>query len=220
MKSLLCIQSYSGARNHVHLLWPSYKMSGLDILGTCPVNSTHDWPSDCKFVHNIGEEGWLTPGFLIRWVNLWKVLLSDQKYEEYDSFLVTPFDVMFLKPAPIHEGGLITHLAGFKLNYGEKANTFYHPPWWADRKSAKVIVDHGEKLISEGTWELFAPDVFLGLIIEETKLSWRDCDVYSVNGGMMKECLPNAIKAVKNGAWFVHGVVNKEQMDALSSASK
>lgn len=229
MKSLLCIQSWAGARDKVHWLWPSLKMSGLDILGTCPVNSQHDWPADCNYVHNIGEEGWLNPVFLIRWVKLWEVLISDPKYSKYDAFLVTPFDVMFLKPAPEHPGGLVTAMAGGKLNLGEKASRFFHPPWWADRDVAKIIVEHGNELIRNNQWELYAPDVFLGRIIEDRKIPYHDCNlhyaktfgsgIYSVNSGMMDGHMNHAIDAVKNGVWFIHGIVSLNQMSTLLSVS-
>lgn len=220
MSALLCIQSYAGARDRVHWLWPGLQASGLDILGTCPANSVHDWPIGCKFQPLIGEEdGWLTKKFLERWIQLWEHLISEPKYLEYDSFLVTPFDVLFLKPAPPHPGGLVTHLAGFKLNQGETANTFYHPPWWADRVSAKIIAEHGRNLIRAQQWELNAPDVFLGRIIEETKLAWSDANVFSVNSGMMNDCLPSAIAAAEAGCWFIHGIANQDQMIKLVSVS-
>lgn len=218
MSTLLCIQSWAGAKDHVFAMWQSYQTSGMDIWITCPVNSFHELPAGCKFSDRIGNEGWLTHEMIKRWVAAWEHFLDDPKFKQYDDMFMCPFDVLFVRKPPPHPGGLVTHLAGGKLNQGERTGTFYHPPWWADREAAKVIVRSGRQFMADGIWELNAPDVFLGYIIEQSKLPWKPANVYSVNGGMMQARLGEACDQIRAGIWFLHGVINADQRDILLAA--
>lgn len=220
-KTLLVVMSWGGAYEQVKWSWPYYQRSGFDILGSNPEDSTHYWPPTINYAASIGVAGYSSPQLIRRWVKTVEFCLRPD-FNTYTDFCLIEYDAVFLRPPPKHPGWLFTHLAGHKLNQGEKANHFYHTPWWFDRAAAAVIIKRGNELIAEGQFELGSPDVFLGRIIEETNLPWTETGTFSVNGRMLD--IPDywnaAIKSVQDGCWFVHGIRTKEQLDALAAQVK
>lgn len=207
--TLLVVMSWEGNYEIAKRHFKHWTITGWPIVGTCPEDASHPWPPDVWHARNIGKAGYNNPDLIRRWLRTVECLMEPQ-YNAFTDFCVIESDSVFLSPPPTHPGWLFTHLAGGKLNQGEQANAFYHTPWWFDRAAAAVIIKRGRELIAEEQWEIGSPDVFLGRIIEDTKLPWTETNTFSVNGGMMHYMLPAAIEAVKKGVWYVHGITKPE----------
>jgi hypothetical protein len=220
-KTLLVCMSYRGGGEQVHWSFPYYQLSGFDILGTCPKDSAHGWPKGTLTVQNVGLEGWSNEKLVRRYVATLE-MLTEPQYNAYTDFCVIEYDSIFLKAPPQHPGWLFTHYAGGKLNQGEGASRFFHFPHWMDRPALAVIIAHGNKLISDGQFELGSPDVFLGRIVDETGVPWTETDTFSVNGRMLDipEYWQAALNAAKAGTWFLHGLKTKAQLKAILEATK
>jgi hypothetical protein len=219
LKTLLVIMSYGNAAAQVGWSWKHYQASGFDIMGTCPEDSTHEWPPEVRLVRDVGKNGYSSPALIKRWVNTINTVLHSSSCSAYDAFCLTEYDGVFFRQPPEFTGGLWTHLAGGKLNQGEMASRFYHTPHWFDREAGSKILEHGRKLVAEGQFELGSPDVFLGRIIEELKLPYHETNTFSVNGGMLEipEYWEAAKKYVREGGYYCHGLRKREQLVALDA---
>lgn len=219
MKLLFCVMSWKGAQSQVHWSWKHYRQSGLDILGTCPTDSQHEWPADINFCIPVGKAGYASPDLVRRWVNTINMLLHSQELLKYDGFIVGEYDGVFFQPMPKFDGGLWTHRAGGKLNHGEKASSFYHSPWIFDREVGEKIVARGVELVKAGEFELGSPDVFLGRCIDDLKLPWTETGTFSVNGGMLEipEYWASAKQMVSAGCWYCHGIRTQQQLRDLDA---
>lgn len=219
-KTLVCIHSYAGANEIVKLLFPYYKVSGCDLLGIGRTNVKCEWSEPIMTV-DIGEDPqkyWVkdkTDNLCRRLVDTVIICLLDGRFKDYTDFCIIEYDGIFLKPIPEHQGGLCARLAGGPMA-GFTASKFFHTPWWFDRKTGSKIVTAGMRLLSQGRFENGSPDVFLGLITDFDKsIEWHDTHTFSVNAFDLKRNVENGRKAIADGVWYVHGVKNKEQLDAI-----
>lgn len=166
----------------------------------------------------IGNAGYMQPDVIKRWIRTWEIVLTEEKFKDFTDFCMIESDSLFLRKPDPHPGGLFTRLAGGPVGGASKATRFFHTPWWADRETAKTIVDEGRKLMSEGEWELCSPDLFLGLITDRRpEIKLTETKTWSCNGGDFQNRKEHAEKAVKEGAWFLHGLRTKEEYDWILS---
>lgn len=213
MSTLLVIQSFEKSKDQVFRQFPHYQLPGWDILGCCPEDSFHAWPPDIHYCELIGKSAYFSEPQLVKtWVKTWETLLMRDCYAKYDNFCMIEYDGIFLRTPPPHPGGLFTHLAGGSQG-GFKAKQFYHTPWWADRTTAMVIVEEGNKMIAEGEFEHGSPDVFLGLLTDRRpEIKVTETHTFSTNGGGWPDCRDKLDTAVKNGCWYAHGLRTEEEL--------
>lgn len=218
MITLLVIQSWGGALEQVRRQWPYYTLPGWDICGCCPEDSFHTWPAEIRYCELIGKSAYFpNPQLVKTWVKTWETLLLRDCYKKYESFCMIEYDSVFLRQPPPHPGGLFSHLAGGPMQ-GFKASRFFHCPWFADRATAAIIVEEGNKLISEGEFEHGSPDVFLGLITDRRpEIKVTETGTFSTNGGGWPDHKDAIAKAVKNGCWFAHGLRTQQELDWVLS---
>lgn len=218
--TLLIIMSYAGAYDQVLWSWSHYRKSGLPIMGSCPVDSTHNWPPDCDYVQPLGKEGYSTPNLIRRWVGIFNLFCADPMFASYDSIMVIEYDGIFVRPAPPVPDGVFTHLAGGRMGT-LKAERFYHCPWAASRAAASVIAEEGRKLIAEGEFEGGTPDFFLGYILDRRpELKIHETGTFSVNGGNLPPFKESVTQNIKAGGWFVHGLRTQEELAWILDAAK
>lgn len=219
--ALLAIMSYIGAQRQVFWSWPHYRKSGLDILGSCPANSTHPWPPDVDYVRDFGtDSGYSTPDLIRRWVGMFDLFTKDPALAGYKALVVVEYDSVFLKPAPEIPDGAFTHLAGGNIP-GFKAERFYHCPWAASRRAAGIIAEEGARLIAEGEFERGSPDFIMGLILDRRPdLGLFETGTFSVNGGNLTDRKAAAVEALAAGTWFLHGIRTQEELRWILEASK
>jgi hypothetical protein len=148
--------------------------------------------------------------------------VSDPDLVKYNSLMVVEYDSIFLKPPPPVPDGVFTHLSGGNVPGPIfKASRFYHCPWGASRYAAGIIAQEGRKLINERSFENGSPDFFLGLILDRhPELPLYETGTFSVNGGNWPERMNEMVEAVKNGAFFCHGLRTKEELSRALEAYK
>lgn len=222
--TLLVIHSHGKVKDFVFELFPWYKGTGFDILGVHAEDEPHSWPPGIRSVA-IGKGGRQLPHDHLcrRLVDTFRHLLSPQ-YEEYSDFLVTEYDCMFLNPPPPHPGGLFTMMAGPNMA-GFKCKQYFHPPWWADRETAKKIVEVGDDLIRKGDTEQGSTDCFLGLVVDVAGINWTNTLTWTCQNGGDGSDLDTYLKPfleefLKKGTWFVHGIKTRKNKELVLSILK
>jgi len=217
-KTLLIIQSYRDHKPLVDMVWPQHALHGWPIFGITPEDSDHAWKPDIFHCAMIGKGGYIQPDVIKRWVRTWEIVTTEEKFSEFTDFCMVESDSVFLRKPEPHPGGLLTKLSGGAVGGASKASRFFHCVWWADRETAKIIVEEGKKLMAEGEFELNSPDLFLGLITDrrpEIKVS--ESNTWSCNGNDLQNRMHQCEAAVKAGAYFVHGLRTRKEYDHLLS---
>lgn len=218
MSTLLVVQSYGGAYEQVRRQWPHFMLPGWDICGCCPEDDHHPWPPDIRYCELIGKSAYLSPELVKTWVKTWETLLFRDCYKKYDDFCMIEYDAVFLQQPPPHPGGAFLHLTGGAIGGVFKATKFFHNPHWLDRAAAAIVVEEGNKMLSEGEFEGGSPDVFMGRITDRRPdLKWTESNTFSVNGNDLMNRGPQAAEAIRNGVWFLHGLRTQEELDWILS---
>lgn len=211
-KTLLIIHSYAGGHAQLNWTWPHYLTSGWDILGVTPTDASHPWPRGVRSV-SLTENGYIgTSTTLVRRLVATFEYVLRPEFDAYSDFCIIEYDGFFLQKPPQHPGGFHTSLAGGCIA-GFQATRFFHTPWWPDRAAARIIVDAGNKLIAAGELERGSPDLFLGLIVDRTGLPWTQTHTWSVNGGDFTRRRAAAIRPIKDGIWYLHGIRTKSELE-------
>lgn len=214
-KTLLVIQSHEGGKSQVDWSFPYYQVPGWDILGVTPIDSKHHWPVGIMPAH-VGMSGYLNEQMIRRLISLIGFLLESERFKDYTDFCIIEYDGVFLRRPDPFTGGFRTRLGGGPLG-GAKAKQFFHTPWHFDRQTATIVEREGRRLIENNEWELYSPDVFLGRIVDLTGIKWTEGNTFSVNGNDFHNRKAEAKKAVENGAFYVHGIRHKAELDWLLS---
>lgn len=224
MKTLLAIHSYAAARDQVFWSFPYWKLAGWDIAGFAPADSKHDWPAGTAHVVEFGRQGYAGSELTERFIKTWEIFVGDSRFDTYDSFCLIEYDGIILRTPEPHPGGLLTnHAVGPMPHCGLKSQTGgFHTPWWADRAAARIIAEEGRKMIGEGETEKGSPDMMLGLMVDRRKdLKWSQSKTWSRNGNCFvttPHTMAEAIEAVRGGAWYVHGLRHKTELQQLLDA--
>lgn len=214
-KTLLVILSYARAQQQVEWSLPYYQVPGWDILGVTPVGSHHAWPTGVLPAH-VGMDGYLNEHMIRRLVALVGFLVDSERFRAYSDFCLIEYDGVFLRKPDPFPGGLFTRLGGGPIS-GAKAKQFFHTPWHMDRQTASIIAREGQRMIEDGEWEIYSPDLFLGRIVDRTGIKWTECNTFSVNGNDFHNRKTEAEKAVRAGAYYVHGIRHKAELEWLLS---
>lgn len=220
MNTLLCIHSYPAAKERVFRHWPYYLIPKWPIIGIDCEDGEHEWPHGTPHIgiaKNRNLDG--TENLCVKLVQTFQLALETS----FQTICVIEHDSVFLKEPQKHPGGLVTLLAGGYTGTGEKpkwANCktcrFFHTPWWADRDTAQVIVECGNRLLGQGEWENGSPDVFISRIIDETGLKWTQANTWSCNS-LNELNKPGCSTAIRGGAWYVHGIKTPEDLEWVLS---
>lgn len=214
MKSVCYIHSYPKATDTLKLLWPGFKLLGLPLIGVETIDGEHFWPEPIPTITIGVNKHWLTDRRYLptRLVNTLGHFLST----DYERCCIVEYDTLITGPLPEYPPGLVTHRAGGQLP-NTRATQFFHTPWYCDRPAASKIIMHGSTLIAQGECDEGnngSPDVFLGLIVDDLKLPWRESGTFSANTieGVFIEA---ARKAYREGCTFFHGCKKQEHVDSI-----
>jgi hypothetical protein len=110
----------------------------------------------------------------------------------------------------------MTRLNGYRSK-GFNAPVFVHTPWYFDRSAALKILKYGTKLFQLNMTEGGFVDRWLGLILELYDIEWFDCSMttYSQNTIDTSKMIQEACEAIKNGAWYVHGIKDSRTLQSI-----
>jgi len=213
---LLGIHSYTGANPLVELLWPWYlKAEADEIIGFGTEDGGCRWPQPIRNL-NIGENRYMdgkSDHLCRRLLDTIEACLP----LEWDHLCLTEYDGIFFHPMPrdLPEGICATYSGG--PGPGRKGNSFYHCPWVFSRSIAPKVIEFGRQMIRDGDIELGSPDCFIGRMAERFNLPITNVPfkTYSRNSLDIPWQLEEAATAVQDGATFIHGVKNAEQLGRL-----
>lgn len=228
MRTLVLIRASAKDAAIVRQNLPWYLKSGCDLAGVDGRDSQLPcWPSDAfKFAEafgptdfplfNYGGKQAGSPMFLVEMFE-WCLL------HDYDSFLATEADSMFVGPVPgMVPSGFGTFIAGYcPPHWGCGDGPFLHPPFWMSRETAKRFTDVGRVMAERGDTGNGSPDVFTGMVCVKAQIPIEQQQVYSTNGLDMRcaSKLMAARTAYNTGAWHIHGVKRQDHIDYISGAT-
>jgi hypothetical protein len=199
------------------LFLPFWKRSGCDILCSSPLNA----PSTLAGVihYHAGQElpRRRQEARRRRWWYQSRVL-DTMKYcllLDYEGFVFTQYDSICLGPLPrIRPGDSIHRFAGGEAP-GFKSRFFLHPPWCFGKERLHQFVEAASTCDIQLT-ENGIMDRWLSLIIEEQCMPFICCNwAWSVNSIDTPDYVACARQAIASGCLFIHGVKNKQQLDAI-----
>lgn len=227
MKTLLVILSHSGANETVQRHWPWYERAGCDILGVGRENTNSVWPlfNNAQLSNgnhyigslNVGQEsGPVGANHIERFTNVLQALTVEARFMLYERFAIIEYDGIFTKPIPDTAPGLTTKLAGH-LTPGFMSEHFYHTPWIVDEDTGIDIVRYGKRMLKAGLIEHGFIDRWLGLMHDLYKFPLHDLGHLSyTQNTILPHHYDDARKAVKNGAFYLHGVKTHEALEAIN----
>lgn len=213
MSLIIGVQSCPSGNGALTRHWPFFEKAGADELvgiGTTDGGTTFPEGIRSEMIGaNIYISGKHLPRRLIR---SFEMLLKTK----HDWLCVAEYDVLFMREIPKDLPlGLTAHLAGGKP-HNCHCNLFMHPPWIADRETAKRIVEVGNEILKTNEVDP-SPDCFLGQIIEKGEITFHS-DIlksYSRNTIHPGPWAQEAREARLNGAVCVHGVKGADVLDEI-----
>ena len=230
-RTLLAIQSYPAAWDRVQMLWATYAITGWPILGFDCEDGRHPWPAGVPHMAIGQARPWPMPGvakqpyddnLCRKFIRTMRAVFYDPRFSDVTDMCIVEADGLFLQRPPAHPGGFVAHFCGYcPPEWKSGDGMFCHCPWWMDRETAKVLIRVGDKMIAEKNIGNGSPDVFVGKLIKEAEVKFTASRTWSCNGGGLHNPDSNmaaALKAVKEGVWFVHGLRTKEEMEELLKA--
>lgn len=219
--TLLVLDTYQKISSLLKPMWISYQRAGVDILGVERTNAPTEWPEKIPCIP-VGEDvfkRWCehrSPTLLNRrWLDIMKAVTTDARWEPYDNFCFAEWNVYFARPLPEFQPPLMMLRAGGSLP-GFKSKTFYHTPWWIDRKTIGLMVEQGESLMAKGENEQGSTDFFIGLILQELGIKPNPFPGMAFNALDNHLQVQLARKAIDKGAACIHGVKTEAQLKALT----
>jgi hypothetical protein len=226
-RTLLIIQGYPRAAERIARHWRYYQRAFKDsaahwnILG---INRTHNGSAVDVFPQLDGpEKVWLGEDSYVHGDSLPRLLVDSFKHglmkTFYDDFCVIENDSIFVRPLPEHPGGLCT-TNGAGWAPGFHGSCAWHTPWWADRKTAELIVEYGERMLKANLLERGFPDRFLSLLVDLYKIQVTPAPAFSCNLIDTPEFVAAARWAIgpqnPNPVCYVHGIKTAEQLGAVT----
>lgn len=211
MKTLVCVQGFAPAQETIRLNAPFYEKSGCDLVGVDGVDSeVKCWPGCFRYAVAIPpareDTRWFHPRRLMNTFN-------EVSRLDYDWFIFTEYDSIFLKAVPDMEhlgDGFGAFIAGYcpeKWNCG--SGPFLHPPFVMALATLGRWITAAAKMIMAGRFGNGTPDVFAALVCDEAKILIQNLEgVWSTNGQDMRVAskMMWAREAARNGCWHIHGV--------------
>lgn len=215
MRIAVCVQAHDWALETLKLLEPYYLKAQADVLIGIDAEDRRviSWPQ-CftKQITVCVDLGRLHP------TRLFNAISCALRELDYDAFLFTEYDSIFLKPllAPPAPGIVGAFIAGYCPPEWRCGNgAFLHPPFYGTRSTMEHWVNEAKWLLDRGLVGNGTPDVFCamgceraGIVIEQLPKVW------STNGLDMRIAnrLRTARQEVKGGAWHIHGVKRADHL--------
>lgn len=218
MRTLLIILSYARASDMVARHWPYFLRADADIMGVGREDTHCRFPPErLVWQANIGKDSYVNGSNLIELhVKALEVALTLTHDEQsYTHFALVEPDSIFLKPLPLHVGGLMATLGGYK-SPGFHGNAFFHGPWYVDRETAKKVVAGGQAMLRVGLIENGFPDRWWGLWRELYDIRFTPLHTYSRNRIDNPQFVIEARRAIKEGYCYVHGIKTAEELKAVT----
>lgn len=221
--TLLVIHSYRGANEMVKLLWPYYKVSGCDMLGVGRTNAKCEWPEPICNV-DIGEDPF-RPWCEHKSDNLPRRLIDTldvclKQYPQYSDYCIIEWDSIFVKPLPIHTGGLVSVPCGIDNAWkqqGFKTDIAFLGPWWFDHETAEKCIPVARELIYHGDIEQGTPDFFIGLVALKAKVKYSSIPVCFYNTVDHPRFIADARNHYKSkDIYYIHGIKTPEQLKQIT----
>lgn len=192
---------------------PFWRTSGCDLLFSSPL----DAPSKLDFVDHVyfgkkltargAEDYWY---YQSRVLDTFKYCLT----LEYEGFIFTQYDSICLGKLPvISTSDSIHHFAGANTQPFE-SKFCLHPPWCFGKERLEEFV----KCASQESIHLErgVMDRWLPLIMQRHKLAFTTSDwSWSKNSIDTPEYVEDCRQAIARGILFVHGVKNRQQLNAI-----
>lgn len=211
--NLLVVFNRAAEDEVCRLFLPYWQRSGCDIMCSSPLNAR----SALEDVQHrrFGRE--FLPVRATWWWYQSRVL-DTMKYclsLDYQGFVFTQYDSICLGPLPVIQSlDSIHHFAGGEVA-GFRSNFFLHPPWCFGKARLEEFVK-AASTYDIVTTENGIMDRWLSLIIEEACLPFEKC-VWScsINSIDKPSYVEGVRQAIASGCKFVHGVKNKQQLDAI-----
>lgn len=187
--------------------------------------------SDCRFPHDrlvhqarIGKDEYVNGDNLpLYHINALQAAMwldytdENGNLRSYDVLCLSEPDAIFLKPIPTHCGGLMATCSGGN-SPGFLGSFFCHGPWVFDRHTAFKAIEFGKRMIARGLIEKGFPDRFWGLFCDLYGVQFTPFGpgTYSQNRLDRPEYIEGARKAVKSGAFYLHGLKTQEELTAVT----
>lgn len=213
-QNLVVVFTQSKANDLVKRHYRYWEKGGCDILGVLSKDEDCYWPNE-NFIKSGIENGPLGNNYVVRFLETLHVLIGC--FTQYRCFCFIEADSIFTAPVPdLFPHHLMTRLNGYKSE-GFNASRFVHTPWYMDRSAALQILKYGTRLQNIGMTEKGFVDRWLGLILELYDIEWKDCsdETYSQNTIDTPKKIQEAREAIKNGAWYIHGIKDSRTLQAI-----
>lgn len=213
MNAALFIHSYPGGNAILKRHWPHFQHSGLPLFGVGPRNGRTVWPETIPN-RGIASDAYVgRPDLSYKMVGTYEWFVNDPIFNAYDYAWIVEYDALFLKPAPAVTSDAAATLSGGPVE-GHLARSFYHGPWILSRPACHRFVSKGYELINKGQHENGSPDFFFSLVFERLREKITPLQgTFSVNGGDFCNRMDAAERAIKAGAWYVHGLRTKDELN-------
>ncbi len=222
-QTLVVIFSHSGANETVKRHWPLYLAGGCDILGVGRTDTECLWPYNTRqFIGGIkvGKESYADgDNHIARFLDTLEHCLKSPELKPYGFFVFIEYDSGFFAPIPKFQiDTFYAKLAGYR-DQGFLGSQYLHTPWVMDRIMGGRILKAGRAMLKAGLIERGFLDRFFGLMVDLYDLDWRDTgsSTYTQNTLDNAEKIADARRAIKDGAFYVHGIKSPEQLAQLTA---
>lgn len=211
--NLLVVFNRAAEDEVCRLFLPYWQRSCCDIMCSSPLDakSTLEGVRHCHFGRELQASRASWWWYQSRVLDTMKHCLT----LDYQGFVFTQYDSICLGQFPaIGPLDSVHRLAG-GITPGFKASFFLHPPWCFGKARLEQFVEAASDY-DIVTTEDGIMDRWLSLIIENdcqpfTRCAWG----WTANSIDTPNLVACARQAIGNGALFVHGVKNKQQLDAI-----
>lgn len=221
MNVLLAIISCPKDNELIERHWPYFKMLHWPILGCGSNDGRCEWPEPMLRL-DTGKPGKInTPagssiyGLVEQELDILRFFLEETTY---DSVCIVEGDNLFVRQPPKHQGGyMITLLPNHERPGLYRTSFYFSTPRWPDRETAQRLYACGMKMFHQGETEFCMSDRFPAWVCQKHRIQYRAQNAWSpsVYANSNELWLSEARTAIKQGAFCLHSVKTKEQLDAL-----
>lgn len=210
MKTLLTILSHGKADATLSRHWLYYVTTGCDLLVSSPVDDRSNVGIGfaCGYSEHHGRNT------VMRYYETFRHVSK----LDYDYFIFIEYDCILLGPPKFtpKPGTISTHTFYDNTPKGFRGHHFFHCPWYFDAATLEKFLEEGAKLIARNEFELGFPDRWIGYVCEQGGIGFNHIrNSYSQNTIDMPYMIQEAREAVANGAWAIHGIKTKEQLEGV-----
>lgn len=196
------------------LFLPYWQRSGCDILCSSPLEAPSALP--CVTHYHAGQE--FKYAERSSWWRYQSRVIDTMKFcltQDYQGFIFTQYDSICLGPLPLIAPLDSVHRLAGGAAPGFTSSFFLHPPWCFGIKRLEEFVKAASPY-NITTTEDGIMDRWLSLIIERDCQPFTRCEwSWTANSIDTPDLVACARQAISNSCKFVHGVKNKQQLDAI-----